>query len=858
MMQKRTLYLSLLLASLLLVFGFSFAAAQTVTIESKTLPRCVDAVLNVTVDNPADLSAFEIILAMNGTYSGLTFEFDDEFDVLLDRVNQKFGTPDTFRIAAMKTSTSDACLPVGSHVIGQIKFKTGDICSGTITISGATVTGLPCTNCQVVATTGFVKCDPIEAIAATVNAGTVTISNQNPSIVTCPAGTTVHWGDIVEYDIVAADADLANSCETLTFTKASGPGTVTKTGPTTAHVVWATGGDDVCNTAPIVVNVADKCGAVVTCSRLIKVVNTPPVITYDPAAVIYVGQDILLTDQVIADDPDEGPGDLFYELVSFDGETSYGSGFHLNSTTGVWSWDIGYGEDYVGDFTLCIKVSDGAHICAESPSNADTACYNIHVTGFSISIEKVHDQIQGQYTNVSIFLDSAWTNPEELLGGFDFLIAYDASILNFIKAVPGDLIDNGVFEYFTYRFGAFGNCGSGCPSGLLRVVGMRESNNGVQNPNHVSGPGELVILQFLVSADLTYECMFVPIRFYWLDCGDNTLASEDGNWLYLGTRVFEFTGVEFGDPAIFGYSGPADSCFDTVYSKTQEFKNAPLGAIVFRNGGVDIICTDSIDARGDVNLNGIANEIGDAIVFTNYFISGLGAFTINVDGQIAATEINGDGRPLSVADLVYLIRVIVGDATALPKPIPDAVASFYTDGQTVRVESPVTLGAALLVFNGEAYPTLAGNASNMEIKYGHVNGTTRVLVYSMDHNALNSGDVININGAATLVSVEASDYNGAILETNKTFALPTEFALSQNYPNPFNPTTSVDLALPVASNWTIAIFNVSGQKVAEFSGFSEAGTVTVNWNADNVASGLYFYKATAGSFSATKKMVLLK
>ncbi|MCX6829841.1 MAG: PKD domain-containing protein [candidate division Zixibacteria bacterium] len=88
--------------------------------------------------------------------------------------------------------------------------------------------------------------------------------------------------------------------------------------------------------------------------------------------------------------------------------------------------------------------------------------------------------------------------------------------------------------------------------------------------------------------------------------------------------------------------------------------------------------------------------------------------------------------------------------------------------------------------------------------------------------------------------------------------IPSDYSLSQNYPNPFNPVTTIELALPTASDWTIAIFNVSGQKVAEYSGHNEAGIVTVNWDASNLASGLYFYKANAGNFSATKKMVLLK
>jgi hypothetical protein len=336
------------------------------------------------------------------------------------------------------------------------------------------------------------------------------------------------------------------------------------------------------------------------------------------------------------------------------------------------------------------------------------------------------------------------------------------------------------------------------------------------------------------------------------------MASEDGNLLYLGLKVFDFEGNEITDPVSYGYNGPADTCYDTVYTNLGEVKNAPLGAIIFRNGGIDIICADSIDARGDINLNGISNEIGDAVVFTNYFISGLAAFTINVEGQIAATEVNGDGIPLSVADLVYLIRVIVGDAVPYAKVTPGTIAEFYSTGREVTVKTPIDIGAVLFVFDGEVTPSLANDARGMEIKYATVDGTTRVLVYSMGRDRITTGSVLNLTGEGTLVSIEAATYSGAVLETNKNFQLPTEYALSQNYPNPFNPVTTIELALPVASDWTVSVYNVSGQRVANFSGYSPAGIVTVNWDAANMASGLYFYKAQAGAFSATKKMVLLK
>jgi len=765
MMQKRTIYLSLLLASFFLVFAYSFAFAQnSVVVQSKSnLPRCSDVVLNVTVNNATDISAFEIILTLDGSYSNLSVNFDGGLTVLTDRVLQVFGSPDTIRMAAMRIDAGDANLPAGNNVVGQIHLKTGDVCSGTITVSGATVSGNPSCNCTVSASTGFVGWNPIQAIAATVTPGTVTTANVAPSI-TCPGPITVHWGSVVEFDAAALDDDLANGCETLSFAVKDGPGSLTKINPTTGHYLWATGGDDVCSRT-VTLEVTDKCGAKAECSFDICVTNTPPAITHDPADTIFAVWDIVLKDSVKATDPDHGPSALLYQLVSFDGPTYYGSGFHLNALTGAWTWNIGYGEDYTGDFTLCLKVSDGANVCNPcSPTNADTACYAIHVTGFTVSIEKVHNQLQGHYTTASIYLDSNWTNPGELLGGFDFLVAYDPSALNFIKAEAGDLIDNGVFEYFTYRMGPFGNCGSGCPSGMLRVVGMREYNNGVINPNHVHGPGELAILHFFVSADRNLQCQFVPIRFYWLDCGDNTISDESGNFTYLGLKVFDFTGVEITDPVQYGYSGPAASCYDTVYTHDQLFKNAPLGSIIFRDGGIDIICSGDIDAGGDVNLNGIRNEIGDAVVFTNYFIAGLAAFTINEEGQIQATEVNGDGIVLSVADLVYLIRSIVGDVTPLPKVAPGVKADFYSDGSVVRVKTPVDIGAALFVFEGEVSPTLGSAASGMEVKFGYVNGTTRALVYSMERGrAITSGDVLTLTGQGTLVRVEAATYEGAIL-----------------------------------------------------------------------------------------------
>jgi hypothetical protein len=89
--------------------------------------------------------------------------------------------------------------------------------------------------------------------------------------------------------------------------------------------------------------------------------------------------------------------------------------------------------------------------------------------------------------------------------------------------------------------------------------------------------------------------------------------------------------------------------------------------------------------------------------------------------------------------------------------------------------------------------------------------------------------------------------------------LPVEFGLNQNYPNPFNPTTQISFSLPKATHVTIEIFNVMGQRVSVLAeGNKEAGLHTVDWNGNNVSSGVYFYRLTTPEFVQTKKMLLMK
>ncbi len=89
--------------------------------------------------------------------------------------------------------------------------------------------------------------------------------------------------------------------------------------------------------------------------------------------------------------------------------------------------------------------------------------------------------------------------------------------------------------------------------------------------------------------------------------------------------------------------------------------------------------------------------------------------------------------------------------------------------------------------------------------------------------------------------------------------LPAEFNLAQNYPNPFNPTTTIQYSIPKSVNVEIKVYDVLGNEVTTLVNVEKpAGVYEVEFNAKNLSSGVYFYKLTAGSFTETKKMTLLK
>jgi len=192
---------------------------------------------------------------------------------------------------------------------------------------------------------------------------------------------------------------------------------------------------------------------------------------------------------------------------------------------------------------------------------------------------------------------------------------------------------------------------------------------------------------------------------------------------------------------------------------------------------------------------------------------------------------------------------------ALPPPLPPQVTlNDRTVMNTVDAYGGLTLPGGgvyqALRLRTDRWST-SGNSTFRTISYSILaaNGAF-VSVSAADTLQPNSG-VINVNGI--------SWNNPAVTDVRFGEAVPTDYALSQNFPNPFNPSTVVSYQLPVAGDVRIVVYDLLGQEVATLVNEEKpAGSHTVRFDASGLASGVYLYRLTAGSWTSMRRMLVLK
>jgi len=167
------------------------------------------------------------------------------------------------------------------------------------------------------------------------------------------------------------------------------------------------------------------------------------------------------------------------------------------------------------------------------------------------------------------------------------------------------------------------------------------------------------------------------------------------------------------------------------------------------------------------------------------------------------------------------------------------------------------------------------DVNNIKIEYSTDNGSVwLVVVESRPAGGIRSYSWTIPNTPSTQCLVRISDVDNASVNdvSDNTFTIqpivsvddlkseiPEEYDLYQSYPNPFNPSTTIKFSLPEATDVSLNIYNALGQKVAQLvSSKLDAGRYSYQWDAGNIASGLYIYELRTDKFLSVKKMMLLK
>jgi hypothetical protein len=729
----------------------------------------------------------------------------------------------------------------------------------------------------------------------------VTFPPNQPPTITCPANVTGPYG---HGNLVSADyTNLFDECGvpavTMTFSPASPP---LQHAPVLIdkHVEW----QGYCTeSVEITLTATDDNEATAQCTFTMTSTNQEPTCSFDLPGTMSINDK--RTINFTYDDPN-GVGTVTGITVDAFGCGDITDGPTYSSGSGTFEYTA---PADAGWCTVCMTVTDEnglTHECCDSVEII-TAANQVIIPN------KVYERFgyaHWVYPDTGIYMDDACepyngVNPGDFfeipiilnnfqnkIGGFELEVEYDYIDLTFYGAEPGILLSQRWYtqtipdstlwswEYFTYRVLPCPLCA--CCKYKILLYGQAEMPDGLYRrgycigtpvddetywgddyatyihkngePERVKVGATLVWLKFQVANNELLRDLKLPVVFEWehklsstypyhiiqdWDCAENTFSSCDGSKLYVSKNTMQY------DPTVCP-DLPADQLI-----------------LDFIDGGVHIcsICTAFVCVRGDVNMDGNAYTTADAVMFARALVFGAeNVFQIDLAKQKCATDANADGRNMMLSDLIYMIRVIQHDATPFPKlgPSSDVANLIVSDGR-ITVECASAIGGLLFEFDGAVTPTLLN--TNMEL----LANEGKVLVWSSDGNSINAGasELLSVTGAQ-LVSVTAVDREGRDLATTITTKLaPSTFALHPAYPNPFNPFTNLSFTLPNAVPYSMNIYNVAGQLVRSYEGMGNAGLNVITWdgkdNAGNsVSSGVYFCKFSAGNYTATNKMVMMK
>lgn len=201
-----------------------------------------------------------------------------------------------------------------------------------------------------------------------------------------------------------------------------------------------------------------------------------------------------------------------------------------------------------------------------------------------------------------------------------------------------------------------------------------------------------------------------------------------------------------------------------------------------------------------------------------------------------------------------------GNGSVKAEPYEGMVVRF--NNVTVTDTLPTFSDATEFAVNDGSGPVIV-RGSDGKAKYSNNRGdiATKKILQIGDKFSYVQGIFYSSFNAYKIVIRDNNDYGNYTSVGVKEIqgVVPVKFALEQNYPNPFNPSTAIEYSIPVSGMTTLKIYNLLGQEVISLiNGYQSSGKHVVQFNAERLSSGVYFYRLQSNANSVIKKMMLLK
>ena len=270
------------------------------------------------------------------------------------------------------------------------------------------------------------------------------------------------------------------------------------------------------------------------------------------------------------------------------------------------------------------------------------------------------------------------------------------------------------------------------------------------------------------------------------------------------------------------------------------------------------------------SLATVANNIGEEIL-----VSLSSIHPVSESGTLIFLEFTP--KVVGDSELSILKFRINENDTQFPTTETSTVRVFGLDGN--QPPFVVDVPDTVIIFTGDTLRLVIDDSfvADAEDQLSDLSITADIdpLVLLPDFNYDSGSNLLTVApvsfvGFATL-SLTIEDSNGGVLNLSIVLDIrlgvsneelsgqAKEFRLEQNYPNPFNPSTNISYVIPEATQVTVEVFNLLGERVAELVNKLQAsGEHSVRFDATGLTSGIYIYRINAGSFISTKKMLLVK